>query len=653
MYWPVLDERLGRRMREHVERAVIADRGVWAIAAGACVLIFVTEVCRQRGSVIGREDVSGIADVVAVLADQRNVTVGLAAARRSVVLLSPSSTPSSTNTCASLPPPSTRAIITTPPPSNPYQHPHFRHLWQRVAADLSVTMDRHDRFPMTPSREPNPLRPYYIPPSIGPASGALPNNASTHSATMSRAPRTSSTYQSGASELLPDLDLDFRSSAGEAWTSTRSLLDTLAWRYASCLMAQPFDVAKTILQVSLPPSAAAAATPRKRRTSPRSSDRFDEGSRRRDRAYESFSETDEELDGSSQASDDDVPNYFTSAAPRSRSPRKRRRTPPSASPSPDPTPTPSRNSRSRRDDSQPEYKLLLKRGESVMHAISVLYDTSGAVGLWRATNCTFLYSILLRTTDSFLRSLLLALFGLPDLGGPENGGLTPGITTSAGAGTTGLDLSDSPSPFSSLVVIGIASCLSGLLLSPLDLVRTRLIVTPASHPPRGVLSNLKRLPSLFIPSKLWLPTALYHTLPQLFSMSMPQIIRRQFHVAPEASPTLWSFASFGTSLSELFIRLPLETLVRRSQVNYLKESNRDLPLIVEPAPYLGIGGTVYSIMYSEGETKIKDAKGMIRVRKGQGAAGLVRGWRVGFWGLVGVWGAGSLGSVNETSRGEF
>ena len=134
---------------------------------------------------------------------------------------------------------------------------------------------------------------------------------------------------------------------------------------------------------------------------------------------------------------------------------------------------------------------------------------------------------------------------------------------------------------------------------------------------------------------------------------MPQVLRRQFNLLPETAPTLWSFASFGTSLTELFIRLPLETIVRRSQVNYLRESTRDLPLIVEPAPYLGIGGTVYSIMYSEGETKTKDAKGMIRIRKGQGSAGLVRGWRVGFWGLVGVWGAGSLGSANESRRGEF
>lgn len=523
---------------------------------------------------------------------------------------------------------------------------HLRVIYEHAA------MDRHDRFPMTASREPNPLRPYYIPPSIGPAQGALPNNATAQTANVSRASRPSPSYQSNASDLLPDLDLDFRSSAGEAWTNTRTLLDTLAWRYASCLMAQPFDVAKTILQVSLPPNVAAAATPRKRRTSPRQSSR-DGGSRRSDRAYESFSETDDDAEGGSQASDDDIPDYFSSTAPRSRSPRKRRRTPPSLSPSPDPTPTQSRNSRSRRDNPDAEYKLMLKRGESVMHAISVLYDTSGAVGLWRATNCTFLYSILLRTTDSFLRSMLLAVFGLPDLGGPENGGLTTGITSSSGAGTTGLDLSDSPSPIASLVVIGLASCLSGLLLSPLDLVRTRLIVTPSSHAPRGVLSNLKRLPSLLMPSKLGLPTALYHSLPQMFSTSMPQILRRQFHIAPETSPTLWSFASFGTSLCELFIRLPLETLVRRCQVNYIREYARDAPLIIEPAPYLGIGGTVYSIMYSEGETKTKDAKGMIRVRKGQGSAGLVRGWRVGFWGLVGVWGAGSLGPATESRRGEF
>ena len=39
-----------------------------------------------------------------------------------------------------------------------------------------------------------------------------------------------------------------------------------------------------------------------------------------------------------------------------------------------------------------------------------------------------------------------------------------------------------------------------------------------------------------------------------------------------------------------------------------------------------------------------------RVRKGQGIRGLWRGWRVGFWGLVGVWGAAALGGAGG---GEF
>lgn len=32
-----------------------------------------------------------------------------------------------------------------------------------------------------------------------------------------------------------------------------------------------------------------------------------------------------------------------------------------------------------------------------------------------------------------------------------------------------------------------------------------------------------------------------------------------------------------------------------------------------------------------------------RTKKGQGVGGLWRGWRVGMWGLVGVWGASALG----------
>ena len=36
-----------------------------------------------------------------------------------------------------------------------------------------------------------------------------------------------------------------------------------------------------------------------------------------------------------------------------------------------------------------------------------------------------------------------------------------------------------------------------------------------------------------------------------------------------------------------------------------------------------------------------------KARKGQGIEGLYRGWRVGMWGLVGVWGASYIGGLQS------
>jgi mitochondrial fusion and transport protein UGO1 len=509
-------------------------------------------------------------------------------------------------------------------------------------------MDK-DRFhPLSTSREPNPLRPYYVPPSIGPTASTSPSQP-LHTARHST---PSSSFSTSARDLLPELDIDLKSTTSEAWQQTRSLVDTLVWRYSSILLAQPFDVAKTVLQVSLPPSQQELAPSRKRRTSPKRA--YSNGHVRGDRSsYGTYDDrySDEEMDEGDQSDQsDDMPDYFTSTAPRSRSPRKRRRTPPSTELSPSPTPTPKDR---REHDPGEEDKLRLKKSDSVTHAISALYNTSGAVGLWRATNCTFIYSILLRTTDSFVRSLLLAIVGLPDIVGPDAGGLGPGLTVAGSAGFSGLDLSESPNPLGSLVIVGLASCITGLLLAPLDLVRTRLIVTPTSHPPRGLVQNLRQLPSLLAPSTLWLPTALYHAIPQTFSAASPLILRRQLRITPETTPSLWSLAAFTTSVTELFVRLPLETILRRAQVSSLKHAEPEAPTIVETAPYIGVWATVYSILYTEGETSSKDARGMIRIRRGQGASGLVRGWRIGFWGVVGVWGFGALGPGEGKGRGEF
>ena len=103
----------------------------------------------------------------------------------------------------------------------------------------------------------NPLRPYYIPPTIGdeplPAPGphAFAEGAATGK------------YTSKARDIFPDIDYkDYIAEPSSSVVQTvKDLLDELLWKYTSVLMAQPFDVAKTILQVRSQEESAAPAVP--------------------------------------------------------------------------------------------------------------------------------------------------------------------------------------------------------------------------------------------------------------------------------------------------------------------------------------------------------------------------------------------------------
>lgn len=121
----------------------------------------------------------------------------------------------------------------------------------------------------------NPLRPYYIPPSISdeplPAPGP---QAFAHGAA------TGGRYASKARDIFSDIDYkDYISEPSSSMMRTvKDLVDELLWKYTSVLMAQPFDVAKTLLQVRSQDDAAAPilpATPvdssRRRTSDPRSS----------------------------------------------------------------------------------------------------------------------------------------------------------------------------------------------------------------------------------------------------------------------------------------------------------------------------------------------------------------------------------------------
>ena len=116
------------------------------------------------------------------------------------------------------------------------------------------------------------------------------------------------------------------------------------------------------------------------------------------------------------------------------------------------------------------------------------------------------------------------------------------------------------------------------------------------------------------------------------------------------------------------MKLPIETVLRRGQIDVVRASTgaRDLHTVVNPGPYRGLLGTMYSIVKEEGERsshttkkpgRVSTAKATGRTAgnqfsKGQGLEGLWRGWRVGMWGLIGVWGAATVGGVGSKG-GEF
>jgi len=101
---------------------------------------------------------------------------------------------------------------------------------------------------MSTSREgPNPLRPYYRPPSIG-----IPQDTpgTTSSGTHGLGPKNGSaaSYASSARDMFDYSDY-LSDSSPSSVEAVKRTLDDWVYKYFSILLAQPFDVAKTVLQV--------------------------------------------------------------------------------------------------------------------------------------------------------------------------------------------------------------------------------------------------------------------------------------------------------------------------------------------------------------------------------------------------------------------
>lgn len=134
------------------------------------------------------------------------------------------------------------------------------------------------------------------------------------------------------------------------------------------------------------------------------------------------------------------------------------------------------------------------------------------------------------------------------------------------------------------------------------------------------------------------------------------------------SPMAFSMAKFFASSAAVMIKLPLETVLRRGQVALLSSQEylralggaQKLETVVPIGRFDGVFGTMYHITSAEGNREVparlaKKSKARGKAAqptylKGQGLPGLWRGWKVSWWGLVGLWTANAISAGGE---GEF
>ncbi|KAK5654934.1 hypothetical protein OQA88_6690 [Cercophora sp. LCS_1] len=515
----------------------------------------------------------------------------------------------------------------------------------------------------------NPLRPYYIPPTIG-EPPELPPTPGPHAFSHSNA---TGNYASKARDIFSDIDLkDYVAEPSPSLVqSVKELIDELAWKYTSVLMAQPFEVAKTILQVRIQDDlgglAAAAAAEEEAKRAVQASQRtpgYDQVCPSPNWGQDLGLTND--IQAADSDSDLDEMSYFTSNTPSTPTPsyshsrRKKQQQP--QSPVQSPT-VPSKP--------LPAHQLLIRTPNSVLEVIAQLWQKEGAWGVFKGANATFIYSVLSSLLENWSRSLLSALFNVPDLGVKNDLDRLIDIA--------------SPYPWASLFVAATAAVTTGLILAPLDLVRTRFVITSTARGTRRTFAALRNLPSYLCPPALFLPTVLHSLVHPLLTLSTPLVLRSHFMIDREAAPFTFSFSKFCTSTVALFVKLPLETVLRRGQVavlsspSYLEALEAPQPgrgrrvggdqleTVIPVGPYRDVFGTMYSIVNEEGSHAVlttppprnsrtasarkgKPAVTETVYRQGQGLGGLLRGWKVSWWGLVGLWSAGVLGGGGD---GEF
>ncbi|WFC97981.1 hypothetical protein MYAM1_000702 [Malassezia yamatoensis] len=456
------------------------------------------------------------------------------------------------------------------------------------------------------------LRPYYQPRDdlSFVATAPMLNSAPAHAAETASAPARGSdsfpltTLPSSSSTnryLSSDADLAGLGGSDRLTPGAfaKGMAVSAALQFTSNFLAMPFEVGKLLLQVQWVPSQNTWD-----RLNVSSKDRTSVGENDDDKEAHPWSTRDAWQEQSDDDEDMGADQYFRD---ESGSPVERPRTQLKKAHSTDQGGYMTR-SNIHDDETRPEYVMPIVVKGGVWEMIkSVIRSKEGWTSLWKGTLTTFLLDISTNTIQPIITGFL-SLF-------------TP-------TALNAMPIAFSPTPFTALGMLTLSHVITGTLVSPLDLVRTRLIAQstlPSHRKYAGPVDALRTIlheeggwRTIYLTPLLCIPTILDFTFRSLLTLGAPLFVENTLRLDPNAVPISYALAELAISTLALGITLPIETIRRRLQLQYhppLRRNQRTnfgqptsantarvgLRACVEtrPVPYTGFLECMYRIVSEE------------------------------------------------------
>jgi fusion and transport protein UGO1 len=214
--------------------------------------------------------------------------------------------------------------------------------------------------------------------------------------------------------------------------------------------------------------------------------------------------------------------------------------------------------------------------------------TEGLPALWKSQIITTLHSISSNLLQPHVHSLLL--------------------TFSPDAPSYDIPLTALPNPTIALGLQVASHLLTHLVLSPMEVIRTRLIAMPMSHAstPSSV-SMFRRMvdeeggfSGMYFNSNLLIPSIFEHTVRPLLTLSIPLLLERTLGYSPEMSPITYSLCDLSLGLGSLLILLPIETVRKRLQIQARGNGKRGKTIVrTRDRDYVGVVEAIWRIVTEE------------------------------------------------------